>query len=129
MSKQLNIYLCKTIDRIRLTDIRRVEYLPITRKTGTMFGNCPVSELTGRFDKSRLYVTSLHGNHTMQATHDGVKARLRRLRQQEADKLEAIDAQIEELRKEREAVIKLAWKNGNTVTVKELTEKINVNNK
>jgi len=125
----------KSGEHIRLGEIKRVSYKPITRviskTTIPGFGTIPISEGTGRFDKTKLELWTDVMNYTTDATHDGVKAKIRRLRAQEADQLDAIDAELDCLRAKldclrakRQALIKLAWQNGNTVTVKELTEQI-----
>jgi len=125
---------------IKQGEIRTVYYGQIMRQTGSIevggFGNIPTMTSTGRVNRNelRIEMTStgrVNRNElridmnsvyvTTSATHQGVNATIRRLREQEAEILDEIDAQLTDLRKRREAILKLAWKKGHTVTVKELT--------
>ena len=121
-------FVLKSGKAIRLAELKRVSYRPSRRQIDTIaipgIGKCPVMESTGRLDKSRIDLRTDMMNFSVEATHDGVKEKIRRLRQQEADALDLIDAQISLLRQEREDLIKKAWQAGNTVTVKELEERI-----
>ena len=121
-------FVLKSGKFIKLAELKRVSYRPIRRQIDTIaipgIGKCPVMESTGRLDKSRIDLWTDMMNFSVEATHDGVKEKIRRLRQQEADALDLIDAQISLLRLEREDLIKKAWQAGNTVTVKELVERI-----
>ena len=112
----------------RFSEIRHVMYEPVMRTTGHVhlsgFGDSQVIEYTGEVDRKKLRVQTGYYHYTVDATHDGVREKIRRLRQQEAEALDLIDAQISLLRQEREDLIKKAWQAGNTVTVKELVERI-----
>ncbi len=81
---------------------------------------------TGKFNHSKLELWPLphYGSvYIVAATHDGVKAKVRYLRETEEQKLAEIDAQIAALKHQRRELLELAWTKGNTVTVRELTEK------
>lgn len=115
---------------IRLVEIRRVDYEPIHRTTETLkvegIGNIPVREFTGRWNKNRLHVSPTKGSMTyaMDANRDGIRGTLRRLRDQEAEKIANIESEIRRLEQLREQTIREAWTAGNVVTVKELTDLI-----
>jgi hypothetical protein len=110
-----------------LVDLKRVSYPPKTKVTKTIkvdgFGNIPVTTPTGKFDHSQITLWKTSPTLTISENKTAIDSRLRRLRQQEAEELEKIDAEIHELRTRREALIKKAWIKGNVVTVKELTER------
>jgi len=121
-------FVLKSGKWIRLAELKRVSYRPIRRQIDSVsipgIGSMPVMKDTGKLDKSRIELWTDMMNFSVDATHDGVKEKIRRLRQQESDSLDLIDAQISLLRQEREDLIKKAWQAGNTVTVKELVERI-----
>jgi hypothetical protein len=85
---------------------------------------------TGRIDQRKLDIRSSQVSSyvfRVPATAEGVKSVLRRLRSQEAELLDGIDRQIEELqsqlarlKEQRSQALHLAWRHGNVVRLKEL---------
>ena len=105
-------------------EIRKTTY---SNLGGFRFGH---SVGTGRFDGRKLDIRSPQVSSyvfRVPATADGLKSVLRRLRPQEAELLDGIDRQIEELqarlaalKEERNQALHLAWRNGNVVRLKEV---------
>lgn len=88
---------------------------------------------SGRYDKNRISIR-VHGYGTdfsMLATRDDVHGKLRRIRPEEAQYLDALDneiaaaeALIRSLKRRRGYLLQDAWKKAHVVTVKELIERI-----
>jgi len=121
-------FILKYNGRPTQVELRRVTYPPITRLKETVaipgFGNAPVREGTGKFNKSQVTLWTSSAIISVDANKDAVHDRIRRLRQQESQLLDEIDTQIKLLRERREAILKLAWQKANIVTVKELVEQV-----
>ncbi|HLG74209.1 MAG TPA: hypothetical protein VK009_27630 [Chloroflexota bacterium] len=105
-------------------EIRKTTY---SNLGGFRFGH---SVGTGRIDGRKLDIRSPQVTSfvfRVPATADGIKSVLRRLRPQEAELLDGIDRQIEELhaqlsalKEERSQALHLAWRHGNVVRLKEV---------
>lgn len=81
---------------------------------------------TGKFKKDTLEVSSRNSLRHTPATAAGVKAVVRRLRDQEAERLDALNARIEDLKaqvvaaqRERVALVREAFNRGNVFTLKD----------
>jgi cell division protein FtsB len=115
------------------TDKLHPRYLEIrvTRPMGVVGGMLfQESVRTGKIDKNTFEFLGVK-NHGFRfaATAAGVKAVLRRLRPQEASRLNEIDAEVEllkarikELGQERQLVLREAFERGHVVTVAELRQ-------
>ena len=105
-------------------EIRKIRY---SNLGGFRFGH---STGTGRFDHGKLDIRSPQVSSyvfRVPATAEGVKSVLRRIRPQEAEQLDAIDADIAQLQAELDALkerrkqaLHTAWQRGNVVRLKEL---------
>lgn len=117
--------LHKAGSTIRITKIKSVFYEPIRKRVGSVrvagLGNIPTLENTGKVDKSRLVVNTGH-LISVPASKAEVHKRYRKLRPEESRRINDIDRRINELRLEREALLREAWDKGHVVTVKELVE-------
>ena len=110
--------------KVEFPEIRKTTY---SNLGGFRFGH---STGTGRFDRNKLDIRSPQASSyvfRLPATAEGVKSVLRRLRSQEADLLDGIDRQIEDLqarltalKEERSQALHLAWRHGNVVRLKEV---------
>jgi hypothetical protein len=122
-------YLYKTPDGVVQRDKLHVTYVEHQR-TKADLGFATLVEGTGRFDRSRLRVYAVTHGLTVPATAAGLKTAVRRLREQEAARLEQIDAQLaalsqqaNDLRRERKAVLHDAFQKGHVVRLQEATER------
>jgi hypothetical protein len=107
-------------------EIRKTSY---SNLGGFRFGH---STGTARIDRRKLDIRSLQVSSfvfRVAATAEGVKSVLRRIRPQEAEQLDAIDAdigrlqaQLDALRDQRKQALHAAWQRGNVVRLKELEE-------
>jgi len=105
-------------------EIRRVKY---SNLGGFRFGH---STGTGRRDHNKLDISSPEVRSfvfRVAATAEGVKSVLRRIRPQEAQLLDAIDAdiaqlqaQLEGLKQRRAEALQRAWQQGNVVRLKDV---------
>jgi hypothetical protein len=113
--------------RPRQIDLQNVYYPEITKPFKTLnipgLGTIQKVKGTGRYKHGFLsLVFSRAGTAvTIAASHDAIKATIRIMRDDEAAKLDALDAQIAELHGQRDALLADAWAKGHAVTVKELT--------
>lgn len=105
----------------------RVTYRRKTRDTGKTIGGLFTKVEDAGWDRSWLVVHAGYVARTVPASAEGVKSIIRRLRDQEAAKLEAIDQRIAELeealskaRAGREEALREAWRKGNVVTLAEV---------
>jgi hypothetical protein len=117
----------------------------ILRATGRAIGGLfQEVEGTGRFNRKRFRITvtkgtTARGNEVSPgregedaaATAIGVKKVIRRLREQEAEKLDGVDRKIAELeakvdaaRRRRVEIVREAWSRGNVVRVAEMHERV-----
>lgn len=117
---------------------------PILRAQGQpLAGLFQEVEGTGRFDRKRFRVSVTKGTtargievsrgrelNDAEATAAGVKKVVRVLRDQESEKLDAIDHRIEDLerqvdeaRAERVEIVREAWAKGNVVRLSELEQR------
>ena len=128
-------------NRLCITDNLKVSYITKNKGTGRHIGGIPVMETDG-WDKNRLQLfskqddtKSLHGYrdelriYGLPAKAADVKSRLRLVRPQEAEVIAEVDgridvklAELEALREERSAAVKVAWAKANVVQVKDLRE-------
>ena len=93
---------------------------------------------TGRIDRRKFDITSPQVSSyvfRVAASAEGVKSVLRRLRPQEADLLEAIDrdieqlqAQLDALRERRKDTVRTAWQRGNVVRLNEVQDLLHASN-
>ena len=107
-------------------EIRKTTY---SNLGGFRFGH---STGTGRIDRRKLDIRSSQVSSyvfRVAATAGGVKSVLRRLRPQEAEQLDAIDAdiarlqaQLDALKEQRKQALHTAWQRGNVVRLKELED-------
>jgi hypothetical protein len=107
-------------------EIRKTTY---SNLGGFRFGH---SVGTGRIDRRKLDIRSPQVSSfvfRVTATAEGVKSVLRRIRPQEAEQLDDIDAQIVSLeaqlaglRDRRKATLHVAWQRGNVVRLKDIKE-------
>src|SRR5690348_1720215 len=107
-------------------EIRRTTY---SNLGGFRFGH---STGTGRIDRRKLDIRSPQVSSyvfRVPATAEGVKSVLRRIRPQEAEQLDAVDAditrlqlQIDALKEQRKQALHTAWQRGNVVRLKELED-------
>lgn len=92
---------------------------------------------TGKFHKDVLGIVAENSNHytvacqQVPATAEGVKKTLRSLREQEAARLDSIDAEIAALesqlkakKEERRGLLKEAWSKAHVVTLKEAISQV-----
>lgn len=100
----------------------RASYWPLMRDSGRRMAGMIISEPTGKVDRGRLRVSCGGDSQTVPATRDGVGAQVRRMRPQEFEQLEALNARIRALKLERRELKELAWRKAHVVTVKELVE-------
>lgn len=120
----------------------RAARVPKYRRAGTVAG-FPYSEPTGTFEANRLQVSpigavlstgqpsSSFGYVVVDRSAAGVKARVRRIREQEAVAIDALDEQLEatkqhlaDLRKQRDAAVRTAWRKANVVRLSEIEERL-----
>ena len=110
----------------RLTNIAGVMHPPVLKKVGTIhfdgIGDIPKMRSTGRYDANTFEVqfTDSFGAVAMPKDRDAIHKKVRKLREQERGLIDAIDEQIKVLRSQRDELLRLAWQNGNVVTIKEL---------
>lgn len=98
-----------------------------TNVGGLVFRNV---ERTGKYDKNTFDIFNVHNyGFRFAATAAGVKAVLRRLRPQEAARLQEIDAEVEQLKarikelgQQRQTTLREAFERGHVVTVAELRQ-------
>ena len=100
----------------------------ITVDSGERILEMRVMKSTGKTDKSKvtLYLGDRGQAFTFTSllTAAAIKSRIRKLRDSEAEKLDAIDMQLETLRQERKGLLRAAWTKANVVTLKEVVEKL-----
>lgn len=108
---------------VRLIPSFSASYGEIT-KPGERMGAFELHVGTGRYDRSRLnFYYAGTGRTGIPATADGVRKFIRRIRPQELARLAEIDAQIAELERQRNSLVKEAWAKGHVVTLTEVKEK------
>ena len=109
-------------------EIRKTTY---SNLGGFRFGH---STGTGRIERRKLDIRSPQVASyvfRVSATAEGVKSVLRRIRLQEAEQLDAIDAdisrlqaQMDALKEHRQQALHSAWQRGNVVRLKELEDRM-----
>ena len=108
-----------------------VQYARKTKVTGrtNVGGFCFQNTKDLGIDKGRIQVhpPKMQETTTVPATAEGVKSACRRIREQEAAELDAIDAEIDalnekaiELRRRRRDAVRKAFNNGNVVRLTEI---------
>lgn len=108
------IYQPETIDAF---------YLEAREPTGESLAGMRVMRGTGRFNRERIHLRAgKFGTLSIERAPDAVKRHLRRLRPQEAERLDEIDADIERLQAERRELMATAWAKGHVITLKEITD-------
>jgi hypothetical protein len=119
----------RRIRRYTQADGFSVYHREITRATGRQLGGFfSVHEGTGRYDRTRIWITRKGGDSAVvPATAAGVKAGVRRLRPEEAEQLDELDARIEAakavvrgLNAERDELTKVAWRKAHVVRLSEV---------
>jgi hypothetical protein len=124
--KQYVVNLKQRAGYPRLSNIAGVQYAPVLKKIGTLhvegLGDIDKMTTTLSRDINTLQVnfTDSFGLVTIKKDRGAIHQRVRRLRQQEAQRIADLDEEIRALRLQRDSLVRLAWKNGNTVTIKEL---------
>lgn len=103
-----------TINHPRIRKIDRV--VPLDG-----FGDVNIMKDTGKLDNARFEIgTKRAGWLQVEASREGVKSKLRRVRPEEQAMLDAIDEKIHALHEQKNELLKLAWSKAHVVTVKEL---------
>lgn len=99
-----------------------VWYAAVTKDSGRTMAGMRVFVGTGKISKDRFTMTADTQCTTIPATHDAIRTRFRKVRDEELAQISALDEEIRALQAKRNALVKVAWEKGHAVTVKELTE-------
>jgi hypothetical protein len=122
----------------RVGEIAKVGYKEkmkvVERMNVRGIGDLNIMGGSGKFDHGMLEVIAAKaGVYNVEATREGVRSKIRRLRPDEAAQLASIENEIAvqeavlaELKSARREILKAAWAKGHAVTVKELVERIPV---
>lgn len=118
-------YLCRWAKRgsqVYQTQLPVFVHPKITRSEPTKAGWYTVSVPTGRIDRTKIRWETRMTIFECPATHDGLKACLRKLRPEESSLLDAVDAEIESLRQQlrakdqlRSALLRVAFSEAHVV--------------
>lgn len=109
--------------RVEMAELLTVEHSEIYRDSGRRIAGIRVMSPTGRRNRNELLITAYPapGFH-VRTERAAIRRKIRKLRAQEAAQIESLDAQIDELRRQRRELVKAAWERANVVTLKELEE-------
>lgn len=108
----------------RVSEVKKVTHPFVMKDAGYIdipgIGKCLARERTGGKDTKKFEVWTVGRNYTMDATHDGIKEKMRIVRPEEEAELARIAAEIARLQELRKEVLKKAWNKAHVVTVKHL---------
>lgn len=113
------LYKGMPTDRPRLVESFSAVYQELT-KAGPDLGMFQTRVGTGKFNRSKITIHVQGYGCTTSATAEGIKKVIRRLRPQERERIETIDAEIHRLQRERQTIVKEAWVKAHVVTVSEV---------
>ena len=105
--------------------IRQVEKLSAFYMQGKTYigktGPFPTYQANGIYSHGKVEIwTKTDAVSSVPLTAEGVRAVVRRLRPQEAERLDALDAEEQRLRERRKELMAEAWAKGHVVTVAEV---------